>query len=141
MWEKKPLLLSSLSPFIIKKKIQSCTGTDSYQHRGTHLHKFTSFSHFSAPTGRELQPPALLWIAFQKFSHWIHLIHYIKYVGKVSLKFQTGLTKSNNKTQTNHHMKLVLIIVLTKTQINHKQIKQLDHCKPIHQNNNPHNVH
>ena len=48
--------------FIIKKNfLQSCSGADSYQHAGTHLHKATTFSRSPTPTRRELQPPDLVY--------------------------------------------------------------------------------
>jgi len=41
--------------------LQHCTGADSYQHAGTHLQKAATFSRSLATTGRELQPPDLVY--------------------------------------------------------------------------------
>ena len=68
---KPPLPLSQPSIFCYKENIlQLCTGADSYQYAGTHLHSFTSLSwkgsmtpcsHLPASTGRELRPPDLVY--------------------------------------------------------------------------------
>ena len=41
--------------------LQLCTDADSYQHAGTHLQKAATFSCSPATTGRELQPPDLVY--------------------------------------------------------------------------------
>ena len=41
--------------------LQCCTGTDSYQHAGTHVQKAATFSRSPATTGLELQPPDLVY--------------------------------------------------------------------------------
>ena len=41
--------------------LQPSTGTDSYQHVGTHLQKATTFSHLPASPGREILPLALVY--------------------------------------------------------------------------------
>ena len=62
MWEKNHMLLQSLYSFNIRKTCsQYSTGTDSYQYTSTHLQKAITFSHSPASTGRELEPPQLLY--------------------------------------------------------------------------------
>ena len=69
---RKPPLSSSLSSIFYYKEniLQPCTGADSYQHAGTHLHKATTFSRLPASPGREPQPPALVYQPLLEGSHY-----------------------------------------------------------------------
>ena len=62
MWQKTiATVVSIFNIYYIGNYLQSCTGTNSYQHAGTHLQKAATFSHSPATTGRELQPPDLVY--------------------------------------------------------------------------------
>ena len=58
MWDKNLPLLSSFN--IRKTCLQYFTGAYSYQYKGTHLQKATTFSHSPVSTRRELKPLALV---------------------------------------------------------------------------------
>ena len=62
MWEKTTIVsIFVFNTYYKKNYLQSCTGADSFQHVGTHLQKATTFTHFLAPSGRELQPLDLVY--------------------------------------------------------------------------------
>lgn len=62
MWEKTTVVVVFVFIFYCKENIlQYCTGIESYQHVGTQLKKATTFSRSLTPTGREIQPPDLVY--------------------------------------------------------------------------------